>query len=250
MFSGYYNELGESEFAGKSKAGQFIETGFKAVFPVFSMANIPIIGKVFSGLFKKATHMESCMKGWGHSGSNFIAFVGGGPTLIPIDINKLVESAGFRYKIAHDVLKNAVISLLDRGRRQSRANEIFESLARQYNDQMDLFMATCATDPRGRAETGATAEQAAMVSQVWSSIRNQAAQEEYNETVGKIDDVYSQLVSSMQQIQEKGIVQVQALKRAQQRGEVSPTQATYRYTKSGVPLVTLGCHNCRGGKYV
>src|SRR5579885_758158 len=100
MFSGYYNELGQSEFAGKSKMGQFVETGLKVVFPVHALnLVIPGISKIFSGLFKKATHMESCMKGWAASGSNFIAFVGGGPTLIPIDMNKLLESVGLRYKV-------------------------------------------------------------------------------------------------------------------------------------------------------
>jgi hypothetical protein len=236
MFNTYESGIGEGP----------LETAAKVVFPVHFIANMPIIGKVFGafGIGKKATHMESCMKGFRGGGSveSFVSFVGGAGSLMPLNLEDQLKKAGIRYTVARDIAKAEVSKIL--AGRQARLNRKFYDLAHQYDGQMDLFTATCAAHPKGRAETGMSAEQAAQVGALWDMIRQQAAMDEYNETVGMIDDVLSKIAKNMEEVQERGTVTMVAAKRAAEKGEVSPTKATFRYTKSGMPLVTLGCSRC------
>jgi hypothetical protein len=250
MFNTYESGVGEGP----------LETAAKVVFPVHFIANMPIIGKVFGafGIGKKATHMESCMKGMrniqkggAEAGFNkavrapieyFVPYVGGAGSLMPLNLEDQLKKAGIRYTVARDIAKAEVNKIL--AGRQARLNRKFYDLAHQYDEQMDLFAATCASQPQGRAETGMSAEQAAQVEALWNMIRQQAALDEYNETVGMIENVLSKIVKNMEEVQERGTVTMVAAKRAAEKGEVSPTKATFRYTKSGMPLVTLGCCRC------
>lgn len=195
----------------------------------------------------KASYIHICNKLWGRRpegyGSPWRAasnLVGLEASLIPIDIND--PNVDRRYKIAYDVLKKSKQGglLLDMRRRQSKFEEIFNKLAYKYNGQLNLFELTCASRPQGLRESGLNASQVRSINNVWYNIRDQAIEEEYNDTVSQL----LALADSMRQVQERGDVMSQAVKKAQALEVKSEVKPTFRYTKSGVPLMVLGCQRC------
>lgn len=172
-----------------------------------------------------------------------ISTLWGGPgKVIDIDLAKMVEKLGTRYRISYDVLRNhkSIRDVLDPSLRWLRYRYYVYVKANAYDKSVDLFKMSVVARPEARPETEVSAEQAEMVRNTWQEVMNEAALDEYNETIGMLDNVLASMVKGMEQIQERGTVATIAAKRGVEKGEVSPTKATFRYTRSGMPLVTLG----------
>jgi hypothetical protein len=153
------------------------------------ISKIPVVGKIFGGLFKKATHMESCMKWW--TDDNILRNVG---TVIPSGSIPFVYVMDDQKKMAEYQAKYEM--LLNPTKRQRRLEQLYLSKVRSQPGINDLFYATCAAMPKGRAETGANINQAD-VDAVWSGLRQAAQQQEYQESVGRVRDMIEEQKQSL-----------------------------------------------------
>lgn len=225
---------------------------------VFSFATaIPVVGnvisKVFGGMFKKATKMESCMKWW--TSSNLYNW---GPSdVIPIDLdrvfNDIFGKLQLQYKISFDVfskvvkrdLKNEVIGFTDKNARLNRAKAIFIGMAYANSD---MFRIQCAAQHRD--ETGAPPELLDQVTRMWNQMREAAKQKEFDEVLSgferRIKELILTLERSMISVHERGKVFKQALLSGKTVVEFG--KATFKYTPSGIPLAVVGELPCCCGK--
>lgn len=237
--SSYESNIGQVDYSSESKSGQIAKMATYTIFPLAAFnLQLPIIGdifgKVFGGMFKKATKMESCMKWWTYENISSI----GPSSIIPIDIEFLLKRAPIQYRFAYDIIKrdiNRYVDLSVSGRTR-RMKDIFVNLAHEANQQMDLFKVQCAAQHRD--ETNAPPELINQVAQVWDSLREEARNREYNETFDKLEQAIERLAKPMVQIQERGKIYSQSIKSG--KVEISPTKLTFRYTPSGMPLTTIG----------
>lgn len=219
-----------------------ISTALQVAFPLQAF-NISLFNKIFGGMFAKATKMESCLKWW--SDSNLRSIAGG--RVVPISLEDIYRQYP-QYRSLFSVLQTNVGGdflglkhLIDVGSRMYKMQSHFVRFARQANSEMDLFVAQCAAQHRDETGVPFTQEQ---IAPIWESLREQARQMEYNETM---DEVYRRLNSYIGQAEaarQRGMVYQQALKVG--KTEVSPVKATFKYTPSGVPLAVLGEVGCCG----
>lgn len=159
------------------------------------MSMLPGISKLLGGMFKKATHMESCMKWW--TDSNIRGMVAG-RTPYPVDVidpiivmDRFVE-ASREYRLEHakeaieDVGVQSVLagarsninSILSTGTRKQKIGSAYVSQVRGYPD---IMQAQCMSMPQGRAETGANIDPN-MVGGVFEQMKDVAQQQEVEAT--------------------------------------------------------------------
>lgn len=161
-----------------------------------------LLGKVFNvfgDMFKKATHMESCMKGWDDGGIRGIA-AGVVPYPVSFDFNfeqymmknfpqflrqyQILQAGGQWASVGVDTylnrMKNKVLNMANRRR---KIQDIFLRIVRENPDIMKL---ECVSLPKGRAETGYQGEGAGLY---WENFREAARQEEYGMIVKEVNNI-------------------------------------------------------------
>lgn len=174
------------------------------------MQLIPGFNKMIGGLFKKATHMESCMKWW--TDENITGMIKGRMPYA-IDVAQSFPEASREYQInraRHVTDDEQVVRLLDVPRRQKIMIAAFVSSVRAYPD---LMQAQCAAMPQGRAETGVTFTESDLAP-VWNGMKEAAQVSEYKRTLKAIENIlapYAALVKQktamIQQTRQTGLVE-------------------------------------------
>ena len=205
--------LGASEYSGQSKTGEMLNTAAKFYNPLTSMLpikSLPIIGqldpltlslamatgglslmpgisKIIGGLFKKATHMESCMKWW--SDSNIRSMVNVSP--YPVDVIQSFPDESREYQLQHasSVTGDSSIQSLISG--SGRIYNIGTYYVSQVRANPDMMQASCASMPQGQAETHANINPAD-VNAAFDQMKEQARQQEYQDTITSIGRILSQ----------------------------------------------------------
>lgn len=170
-----------------SKVGQKSQEVIGILDMVLPMFGFKFIGKLIDkiGIFKKATHMESCMNWW--SDSNIRGMASGlAPYPFVFEEYMMKEFPQFlrQYQIKQadgTWASVGVESLLNTSNRQSRIATIFTRIVRENPDIMKL---QCASMPQGRAETGYVGEGA---EKYFEQIKEVARQEEYSTIATQVD---------------------------------------------------------------
>jgi hypothetical protein len=163
--------------------------------------NLPVIGGVadkilkpitgpIAKMFKKATHMESCMKWW--TDSNIRSMMAG------ISPYPITEDVKREYQLQH-----ARPLVYNEGGRWNNMASIFVSKIRANPDIMQF---QCATMPQGRAETKMTEADAVTAQQYLAQLKEAARQEEYFNIAGNAGSVVEQKSVAVQQTREAGLV--------------------------------------------
>lgn len=161
--------------------------------------------KVFSGFFKKATHMGDCMKWW-NIGDNLRGMTKGAQPY-PIEWNfsfedymmknfpqflrqyQIMQAGGQWASVGVDSYLNSIKNeVSDMGARQRKIQDAFVRLVRQNPEIMQL---ACAVNER--AETGYTGHTVAQIEEYWSNFRESARQEEYNATSRVLENVSARI---------------------------------------------------------
>lgn len=202
--------LGASEYSGTSKTGQMVQTiapFYNPLMQILPIKSLPIIGqldplsmslavatggltlmpgisKIIGGLFKKATHMESCMKWW--SDSNIRGMVNVSPYPVDVVSSFPGESQEYQAQHASSVTGDSGIqSLLSTS---SRTYNIGTYYVSQVRANPDMMTASCASMPQGQAETHANINPSD-VNVAFDQMKEQARQQEYQsvlQSVGRV----------------------------------------------------------------
>ena len=144
---------------------------------------IPGLNKVMGKLFKKATHMESCMRWW--TDSNIRSMAGRvKDSSIPLYYH--IEDPVFAAKYKSD-MDNIVSS------RVGRLQDLFLSMVRSTPDIDSLFRMQCASMPQGQKETKANIDPI-YVASIWNMIRQSAQEQEHQEYTAKIEAIKMQII--------------------------------------------------------
>lgn len=143
---------------------------------------IPGLNKIMGGLFKKATHMESCMRWW--TDSNIRSMSGGIKDSMPLYYHLEDPVLAAKYKLD----MNNIISS-----RAGRLQDLFLNMVRSTPDIDSLFKMQCASMPKGQKETKANIDPA-YVASIWNSIRQNAQEQEYQEYLVKIEAIKIQII--------------------------------------------------------
>jgi len=157
--------------------------------------------KIFSGFFKKATHMGDCMK-WFNNENN-IRGMSGGAQPYPIEQlfsfedymmknfpqflrqYQILRAGGQWASVGVDAYLNSVRSQInDMSVRRQKIQNIFVRLVRENSQIMEL---QCAVQHSG--ESGYTGHTQAQVNEIWDSLKEAARQEEYQVTSRAIENV-------------------------------------------------------------
>jgi len=179
-----------------SKVGIDLNPAAMALAPLtFGASMLPgvsqIIGKIshmFSGLFKKATHMGDCMKWWN---DNNIRGMVGGIQPIPFDFYSYMMKE-FPQFLRQYQIKQAdgtwasvgVDSLLNTGNRRNRIASEYVWLVRE-NPQ--IMQAVCATQPNVIAQQGSSGISEREVSDMVEQMKEYAKQKEYSTIAAQVD---------------------------------------------------------------
>jgi hypothetical protein len=150
---------------------------------------IPVVGKIFGGLFKKATHYGDCMKWWvGASGDSNIRGMVRGISPYPVDVasNFPDESREYQLQHASSVMSDSnVQSILGASSRMYNIGTYFLRALRENPDLMDM---SCMSQPNVQAETG-QAVSASEVDGYMGQLKEQARQQEYQDVLLKVKNV-------------------------------------------------------------
>lgn len=150
------------------------------------LMRLPGISSLISGLFKKATEMESCMKWW--TDSNIIGMTNG-ISLYSIDVVSLFPEAIQEYRVEHAdsiMTSGPIASALNPAKRQRAISSIFLKAVR---DNPDLMTAQCAIVAKSKGEnTGMTVSQAD-VEGYWSQLKEAARQKEAESVLSEITKI-------------------------------------------------------------
>lgn len=174
-------------YGGQSKIGGYAKTFLPAVFPVLALnMKIPVLGpmleKIFGGLFKKATKMESCMKWW--SDENIRGMVTGVQPY-PIDIEQMLPEIATEYRLQHARSINTdprLANILSFGARNAKIQNAYLQFVRGNPDIMGLQCAVQNSD-----ETGLTEVSQAQVNMYWKQLQEAARQQEVYETANELE---------------------------------------------------------------
>lgn len=195
---------GQSDAAGPALMGiKLVATVALMFIPVVGWAaalllNVPVVGDAImkpilgpiAKMFKKATHMESCMKWW--TDSNIRSMASG---LEPYPISQEIKQ---EYRLQH--AKELVDSYSD------RKNNIINNFVKYVRQNPDIMSMQCATMPQGRKETHMTEADAAKVVVYWSQIKEASRQQEYQDFVGAVGAILSQKVAAVASSRQAGLV--------------------------------------------
>lgn len=172
----------------------------------FGMKHDPIL-KAFIGAFKKATHMEDCMKWWTDSN---IRGMSAGIVPYPIDINAFIQKYSdaiheYRLQRAQEIdIKGLVVSSLSG--RSSKIGNIFVKLVQNSKEFMEFY---CASMPQSRAKTGMTEADYTKANEYLGHLKEQAKQEEYTSTLQEIEQKIVSVLAPYIKIvtQKTGVIQ-------------------------------------------
>ena len=193
----------QKEYGGQSTAAQPVMMGVKLAATVALLAipvvgwaaalllNVPIVGDTImkplmgpiAKMFKKATHMESCMKWW--TESNIRGMASG---LAPYAVSSEIKRE-YRAQRSRDMVDNT----------SDRQNNIANIFTRLVRENPDIMAMQCATMPQGRGETGMTEADAIKVAGYWDQLKEAARQEEYQNFVGVLGVVVEQKAAVVQE---------------------------------------------------
>jgi len=179
-----------------SKVGIDLNPAAMALAPLtFGASMLPgvsqIIGKIsnmFSGLFKKATHMGDCMKWW--SDSNIKSMV---ESIQPIPFSfEDYMMKNFPQFLRQYQIKQAdgswasvgVDRLLSIRSRKDTIADIYVGLIRSHSE---IIQAECATQPNVIAQQGSSGINRSDVDRAWAEFKEYARQKEYSTIAERVD---------------------------------------------------------------
>lgn len=150
---------------------------------------ISIAGKVLGGLFKKATHMESCMKIWTDS---YIRGMAAGVQPYPFSFESYMMEHFPQFKRQYEVMQvggewrnTGIDQMITVASRHGRIASHFLRLVKQYPDIMKV---ECLIHPSSQYRAQVPYSNAD-VANIWNMLREGAKALEYNDLVTKVDQV-------------------------------------------------------------
>ena len=186
-----------------------------------------ITNKVFGGFFKKATHMNDCMKWWDNESN--IRGMASGVQPVPIGLDKFytMMDKAVRQRFDERQAKGdslGINSVLNVSNRRYKIVNNFVSLVRANPESMQM---SCMSQPNVQQETGQYDITPAYVESIFSQFRQQAQEAEYNQTMGELQKKFDP--RNILQISQETWGRVEAKREA---GLLIPSMST----KSGVPF--------------
>lgn len=153
----------------------------------FGFTLLPGVSKILGGLFKKATHMESCMNYWSDSNiKNMVA----GIQPIPFDFVDYMKLNFPQFMRQYQILiaggqwaSVGVDKLLNISNRRAKIANIFLNTVRA---NPDIMLGDCVTMPQGIAEVGVTVPRS-VVNKAWADLKEYARQKEYSTIADQVD---------------------------------------------------------------
>lgn len=207
----------QKQYGGQTAAAPMVGMGMKLGLTLGLMAipvvgwvaaiaiNLPMIGPVLMkpfnmimnpimGMFKKATHLEDCMRWW--TASNIASMVANYP-LIPIG-----DDIAHEYEIEHAQPISKTASFSESSRRVNLTS-IYSAALWAQPDLMKLF---CAVQSQSMGENYGVSYTMDQVNGFIDQVKQYAAQKEYNDLVGILASTVAQKSGIMQATRQAGLV--------------------------------------------
>lgn len=167
-------------WAASSAAGPY---GWAVALVATALQFIPGVSKFISKVFKKATHMESCMNWW--TDSNIMSMSGK-----PYNVVQLSY-----YSEDSEQMKRFQAKIKTPEQRQARVSELFLKIVKSVPDVQQLFQMQCASMPQGQKETKAGIDPN-MVADIWNRLRKIAQDAEYEEVMAIVNSAKLKLIQT------------------------------------------------------
>ena len=148
-----------------------------------------LLGKMFGGMFSKATHMGDCMKWWDNE--NNMRGMASGVVPYPFSFEEYMMKSFPQFLRQYQIMQaggqwasTGIDSLLNTSNRKKRITDAFVRMVRANPDIMTLHCVV-----QEKAETGYTGHTKGQVDVFWGQIREAARQEEYYNVIKQVDKV-------------------------------------------------------------